>query len=58
MASIRITSIPPEEAPLAIRQAWAGLVLPLRRKRPGRYLAAGILSGASLCRGCRVVRRS
>jgi hypothetical protein len=45
MASIRITSVPPGEAPLAIRQAWVGLVLPSRRKRPGRYLAAGILSG-------------
>jgi len=45
MASIRITSVPPGEAPLAIRQAWVGLVLPLRRKRPARYLASGVLSG-------------
>lgn len=45
MASIRITNVPPGEAPLAIRQAWVGLELPLLRKGPGRYLAAGILSG-------------
>jgi hypothetical protein len=45
MASIRITNVPPGEAPLAIRQAWVGLVLPLRRKRPGRYFASGVLSG-------------
>lgn len=45
MASIRITSVPPGEAPLAIRQAWVGLELPLLRKRPGRYLTSGVLSG-------------
>lgn len=45
MASIRIINVPPGEAPLAIRQAWVGLELPLRRKRPGRYFAAGVLSG-------------
>ena len=45
MASIRIVDVPPGEAPAAIRQAWVGLELPLLRKRPGRYLAAGVLSG-------------
>ena len=45
MASIRIANIPPGEAPTAIREAWVGLELPLLRKRPGRYLGSGVLSG-------------
>jgi len=32
MASIRITSIPPGEAPVAVRSAWVGVELPLTRK--------------------------
>jgi hypothetical protein len=45
MASIRITSVPPGEAPAAIREAWVGLELPLYRKNPGRFLGSGVLSG-------------
>jgi len=45
VASIRITSVPPGEAPLDIRQAWVGLELPILRKKPGRYLGSGVLSG-------------
>ena len=45
MESIRIVSVPPGEAPIAIREAWVGLELPSLRKRPGRYLGSGVLSG-------------
>ena len=45
MASIRITSVPPGEAPFAVREAWVGLELPLRGKAPRRYLGSGVLSG-------------
>ena len=45
MPSIRITSIPPGEAPAAIRAAWVGLELPLKRSKPQRYLGSGVLSG-------------
>ncbi len=45
MASIRITSIPPGEAPVTIREAWIGLELPLRYDAPRRYLGSGVLSG-------------
>ena len=45
MASIRITSVPPGEAPVTVREAWMGLALPLHRERPGRYLGSGVLSG-------------
>jgi hypothetical protein len=45
MASIRITSTPPGEAPVAIRQAWVGLELPLLRDTPLPYLGSGVLSG-------------
>src|SRR4029450_1901344 len=45
MASIRITSIPPGEAPVAVRSAWVGVELPLKRKNPQRYLGSGVLSG-------------
>jgi hypothetical protein len=45
MASIRITSIPPGEAPVSIREAWVGLELPLLRDKPLRYLGSGVLSG-------------
>lgn len=45
MATVRITSVPPGEAPFEIREAWVGLVLPLKRKNPQRYLGSGVLSG-------------
>ena len=45
MASIRIISPPPGEAPLEIRQAWVGLELPVLGKRPIRYLGSGVLTG-------------
>jgi len=45
MASIRITSTPPGEAPVSIREAWVGLELPLLRDKPLRYLGSGVLTG-------------
>jgi hypothetical protein len=45
MASIRITTTPPGEAPVSIREAWVGLELPLLRDKPLRYLGSGVLSG-------------
>jgi hypothetical protein len=45
MASIRITSTPPGEAPVSIREAWVGLELPLLHDKPLRYLGSGVLSG-------------
>jgi len=45
MASIRITSTPPGEAPPAIREAWVGLELPLFHENPRYYLAWGVLTG-------------
>jgi hypothetical protein len=45
MASIRITSTPPGEAPPAIREAWVGLELPLFHDKPRYYLAWGVLTG-------------
>lgn len=45
MASIRVVTAPPGEAPADIRNAWVGLELPVRRCRAGRYLGSGVLSG-------------
>jgi hypothetical protein len=45
MASIRIKSTPPGEAPISIREAWVGLELPLLRDKPLRYLGSGVLTG-------------
>lgn len=48
MTRIRIVVCPPGEAPLAIRNAWVGLELPLPsglRSRPRRWLGFGVLSG-------------
>jgi hypothetical protein len=45
VATVRITSVPPGEAPFEIREAWVGLELPLKRKNPQRYLGSGVLSG-------------
>jgi len=44
MASIRITSTPPGEAPPSIREAWVGLELPLFHDKPRYYLASGVLT--------------
>lgn len=45
MPSIRITSTPPGEAPVSIREAWVGLELPLLRDKPLRYLGSDVLTG-------------
>ena len=44
---MRITQTPPGEAPLDVRKAWVGLVLPLRRGETGprRILTAGVVTG-------------
>ena len=45
MASIRIKSTPPGEAPVEVREAWIGLELPLVRDKPLRFLGSGVLTG-------------
>jgi hypothetical protein len=44
---IRITDIPPGEAPESVRKGWVGLVLPLARGETGprRLLTSGVLTG-------------
>ena len=44
---MRITETPPGEAPLEVRKAWVGLVLPLRpgETGPRRILTAGVVTG-------------
>lgn len=44
---IQIISTPGGEAPLAIRQAWVGLVLPFEGEGPIRIRTQGVLTGAS-----------
>jgi len=45
--SLRVTSTPPGEAPLWVREKWVGLVLPLaqRAASPVSIQVSGILSG-------------
>jgi hypothetical protein len=45
VATIRIKSAPPGEAPPVIREAWVGLELPLLREHPRYYLGWGVLTG-------------
>ena len=44
---LRITSVPPGEAPLWVREQWVGLALPLVRQdeSPTTFLTSGVLSG-------------
>jgi len=42
---IRITGIPPGEAPEKVRQAWIDLVLPVSYARRHRFKTVGVLSG-------------
>lgn len=42
---VRITSVPPGEAPQWVREKWVGLVLPLAQSRPLTALTSGVLSG-------------
>lgn len=44
---IRITDIPPGEAPESVRKGWVGLVLPLAcgETGPRRLLTSGVLTG-------------
>ena len=44
---VRITSVPPGEAPLWVRRAWVGLELPLTSKygAPARVGVHGVMSG-------------
>ena len=47
MPSVRIRSVPPGEAPLEVRRAWVGLVLPLEQGAGGlplRVPVFGVLS--------------
>jgi hypothetical protein len=48
---LRITSTPPGEAPLWVREQWVGLELPLvqRNDRPSKHLAFGVLRGPLGC---------
>ena len=47
MGSVRIIDVPPGEAPLEIRKAWVGLVLPLagNRVQARKLPIAGVLTG-------------
>jgi hypothetical protein len=45
MKYIRITSTPPGEAPLAIREAWIGVELPLASEQERLWLGKGVLTG-------------
>lgn len=44
---LMITSIPPGEAPLWVREKWVDLALPLVQQRatPATFLTSGVLSG-------------
>jgi len=44
---LHVTSVPPGEAPLWVREQWVGLALPLAQKRTGplTFLTSGVLSG-------------
>jgi hypothetical protein len=42
---IRITGVPPGEAPQWVREKWVGLVLPLTKNRPLTAYTSGVLSG-------------
>lgn len=47
MHAIRIVDVPPGEAPLEVRQAWVGLVLPLaqRNSKAKRIPILGVATG-------------
>jgi hypothetical protein len=46
-SSILITSVPPGEAPLWVREKWVGLELPVRYSVPKIWITCGILSAPS-----------
>src|SRR6187455_3469002 len=59
---VRIVQTPPGEAPIEVREAWVGLVLPLREGEvgPREILTQGVLSGPRTYLGhwfARLVRR-
>jgi len=48
MASVRIIGVPAGEAPLSVREAWVGLILPLKAQfapAPTEIPGFGVLSG-------------
>jgi hypothetical protein len=47
MGSVRIINVPPGEAPLEVRKAWVGLVLPLagNRSKARKLPIVGVLTG-------------
>ena len=44
---LHITSVPPGEAPLWVREKWVGLSLPLAQRKlsPRAFLTSGVVSG-------------
>ena len=46
-ARLLITSVPPGEAPLWVREQWVGVSMPLAQRRPDAllFLTSGVLSG-------------
>jgi hypothetical protein len=46
-AFLKITSVPPGEAPAWVREQWVGLLLPLAQRslEPHKFITAGVLSG-------------
>jgi hypothetical protein len=48
VSSVRITSVPPGEAPLWVREKWVGLVLPICGPPiPRTYRTVGVVTGPS-----------
>lgn len=55
---IRITSVPPGEAPLAVREQWVGLILPLAKPGLRNSASFGVLSGPKTAEGALSAVRS
>ena len=54
MTQVRIISVPPGEAPLDVRRAWVGVVVPLPIDHPDgpvRVLTSGVLTAPSTALG-------
>lgn len=45
MAQIKIIAIPPGQAPLEIREAWVGLILPIAENKSSDTIQMGALGG-------------
>ena len=48
MKQVKIVATPPGEAPKRIRDAWIGVVLPIKGDRPNKRLGYGVKSGLTI----------